>query len=49
MAEIIIIIFVNSAVIILGGFCLFITVFPAIMLMVVIYMVIVFSLNLKGD
>ena len=31
-----------------GGLCLFITVFPAIMLMVVIYMIIVFSLNLKG-
>ena len=32
----------------LGGFCLFITVFPAVMLIVVMYTIVVMSLNLKG-
>ena len=31
-----------------GGFCLFITIFPAVMLMVVMYTIVVMSLNLKG-
>ena len=31
-----------------GGLCMFIIVFPAIVLMLVMYMIIVFSLNLKG-